>query len=58
MLDLSAPHTGFVVASYVVSGVTILGLVVATVVRLKAQERKLAALQRRGKRGGGADDGQ
>jgi heme exporter protein CcmD len=55
-LDLSAPHTGFVVASYVVSGAAIVGLVVVTLMKLKAQERKLVELQRLGKRRSGAGD--
>jgi heme exporter protein CcmD len=55
-VDLSAPHTGFVVASYVVSGAAIVGLVVVTLMKLRAQERKLMELQMPGRRRSGADD--
>jgi hypothetical protein len=45
-LDLSAPHIGFVIASYVVSGAAIASLVFVTLAKLRAQERKLADLAR------------
>jgi hypothetical protein len=57
-LDLSAPHIAFVIASYIVSGAAIVSLIVATVARLKATERKLAELGRLGKTRGTADDEQ
>jgi heme exporter protein CcmD len=54
-LDLSAPHTGFVIASYLVSAAAISGLVIATLARLRARERKLADLQMLGKGRGDSD---
>jgi heme exporter protein CcmD len=51
-LDLSAPHIGFVIAAYAVSGAAIVGLVVSTLVKLRVQEKKLADLQRHDKRRG------
>ena len=52
-MDLSAPHTGFVIVSYLVSALVLVGLVVITLIQNKSAKRRLDALnQRRSQRAG------
>jgi hypothetical protein len=55
-LDLSAPHIGFVVASYAVSSAAILVLAISSFVKLRGKERILKELELADRRQGGTDN--
>lgn len=46
-MDLSAPHIGFVIASYLVSAFVLAGLVVITLIQNRTAKRRLEALNQR-----------
>ena len=49
-MDFSAPHAGFVIASYLVTFVVLLGLVLATWLRQRKAREQLETLEKRGSR--------
>jgi heme exporter protein CcmD len=50
-MDFGAPHTGFVIAAYSLSAAVLIGLVLKTILSLKALQRELGLLEtRRGPR--------
>jgi heme exporter protein CcmD len=51
-MDFAAPHTGFVIAAYCLSAAVLIGLVLRTILSLKALQRELGLLEtQRGARG-------
>ncbi len=49
-MDFSAPHAGFVIASYLVTFIVLLGLVLATWLRQRRAREQLKTLEERGSR--------
>ena len=47
-MDVLAPHSGFVIAAYLLSGVVLVGLVVANQLILKSRRMALALLEEQG----------
>lgn len=47
-MDFSAPHSGFVIASYVITAVVLLALVLSVWMRARRANMKLQSLEQRG----------
>ena len=46
-MSLAAPHVGYVIAAYILTGVVLVGLITAITLQLRGRQRHLRALESR-----------